>query len=147
MSISANYQYNIKTEVSESSINAATTTGSSITTAPGVHMLDAHDLELIRQYYVEILGPINAWKARDIELSIHAGMDASAILDAIEQTAMARRPSHYYLRAILRRYMSEGITTAEKAAQCREERRKERECANREKWSSWYASPEDQMPW
>lgn len=124
-----------------------TTTSSSIHTEPGVHMPSAQDLEVIREYYTDLLGPLNMFKARDIERAFECGLQVSAILDAIEQTALARRPSHPYLCAILRRYAADHITTVDEAIACRERRRYDREMAMRERWSTWYASPEDQMPW
>ena len=132
---------------STSACPAATTTSSSINTEPGVFSIDPSDLEVIRQYYVTLLGPLNYYKARDIERAAEAGIDASGILDALEQTAGARRPSHYYLRAVLARYISDGIHSAADAEAARERRRLERDTANRERWSNWYASPEDSMPW
>ena len=76
-------------------------TSSSYHTEPGV-LCAPHDLEAIRQGYEQVLGLLNVFKARDIEAALRSGLDAGAILDAIEETAMAPRPSHYYLRAILR---------------------------------------------
>lgn len=130
-----------------SSTTTSTTTSSSIHTEPGVHMPSAQDLEVIREYYTDLLGPLNMFKARDIERAFECGLQVSAILDAIEQTALARRPSHPYLCAILRRYAADHITTVDEATACRERRRYDREMAIRERWSTWYASPEDQMPW
>lgn len=138
---------NTTTNPSESAISTTTTTSSSIHTEPGVSQIDPIDLETVREYYTELLGPLNAWKARDIERAFDAGLDVSAVLDALEQTAGARRPSHYYLVAVLNRYVSDGITSAAAAEAARERRRFQRDQANREKWSRWYASPEDSMPW
>jgi hypothetical protein len=98
------------------------------------------DLEQIRQMYVDVLGPLNAIKARDIEQAIGAGLTASAILDAIEQTALAPRPAHAYLRAVLRRYVAEHVTTAEEAERTREAYRAQRAAAGRER-STWYDAP------
>lgn len=100
----------------------------------------AAELEAIRQEYVDEIGALNAIKARDIEAAIEAGVQASAILDAIEQTALAPRPSHYYLRAILRRYAAEGITTAEEAERSRGDFRTRRAAAGRDR-AEWWHNP------
>lgn len=125
---------------------AATTTSSSIAHGTG-RTIPPIDLEAIRTAYIDVLGALNAFKARDIEYGLENGLDASAILDALDQTAMAARPTHYYLRAIIRRYVNEGIHTAEEAEQSREEFRALREQAKRETWGTWYRNPEDDYPW
>lgn len=104
------------------------------------------DLEAIRTGYVDVLGQLNAYKAQDIERAIAFGLDASAILDALEQTALAPRPSHAYFRAILGRYISQDIKTAQDAERDRDKFRARREAANRER-AAWYADPADNMPW
>ena len=134
------------TTKSENRFAAAATGGSSYHTEPGVFKrreLEPMELEEIRQAYAEVLGPLNSVKAHDIETAIDAGLDGSAIVDAINETAMARRPSHYYLRAVLRRYMAEGIFTAARAEQLRQQRRRERMAANRRQWDNWYQGPDD----
>lgn len=113
-------------------------TSSSVSHGAGRVQLTAVELEMIRQGYVDAIGPLNAIKARDIETAIGAGVQASAILDAIEQTGLAPRPSHYYLRAILRRYASEGITTADEAERSRGDYRTRRAAAGREQTSWWH---------
>jgi hypothetical protein len=135
---------NTKTaERQRNKISSSTTT---IDTEPGVLLLHPVDMEAIRTGYVDILGPINAIKARAIEAAINSGLDASAILDALEQTALAARPSHAYLCAILRRYITQGIRTAADAEADREAYAARREAANRER-AAWYADPSDDMPW
>lgn len=130
-------------QATTSSFAATTTTGSSVNTRPGVHYLSPQDYETIRQAYVEILGNLNIWKARDIELAINDGMQVGAILEAIEQTAMARKPSHYYFRAILKRYQACGLLTAADVLRDREQRAHERYEANSAQWSAWYTNPND----
>ena len=87
------------------------------------------------------------FKAEAIEKAIDAGLEADAIMEAIKETAMARRPSHYYLAAILTRYMNDGLTTKAKIDAERFARRRERFISNRQRWSDWYESPEDAVPW
>ena len=121
-------------------------TSTTIDTEPGV-FLSPMDMEAIRQTYNDILGTLNFIKARDIEWAIRSGLKAGAILDAIEQTAMAHRPSHPYLVAILERYISYGIHTREDAERDRIAHKARRDAANRERWNAWYKNPEDDMPW
>lgn len=103
------------------------------------------DLEQIRTMYVDVLGALNAIKARDIEQAMNGGVTTSAILDALEQTALAPRPTHAYLRAVLRRYVAEGVTTAEEAERSREAYRAQRAAAGRER-SAWYDAPAPARP-
>lgn len=124
---------------------AGSSSTTTIHTDPGVFYLSPQDMETIRQYYSSILGPLNMVKAAAIERAIGAGLTASAILDALEQTALAPRPSHAYLTAILQRYMAEGITTAEEAEQQRFQRRHEREMARVEREHNWYMTPADEL--
>ena len=131
---------------SSSSTTSTSTTTSSYHTEPGVFLAD-EDLEAIRTAYNGVLGALNYVTARDIEWAIRNGLQASAILDAIDQTALAPRPSHYYLRAILRRYVTERITTAEAAEDQRHRRRAERDQANAETWGAWYRDPSANLPW
>ena len=94
--------------------------------------------EQIRQTYVDVLGALNCVKAHDIEEAVNLGLSASAVLDAIEQTALAPRPTHYYLRAVLRRYANWGIFTREAAEKDRNERRREQRLAQYRNESTWY---------
>ena len=131
----------------QASIQQDSRSGSSTTTyhtEPGVSVSE-WDLEIIRQQYNQVIGELNCVKAWDIERAIQNGIEVSAILDALEQTAMAPRPSHYYFRAIIVRYMQEGITTAEKAEAQREKRRNDRLMARIRKENTWYATPEDEI--
>lgn len=116
------------------------TTSSSIAHAAGRVQPTPMELEQIRQMYVDAIGPLNAIKARDIERAMTDGLTVTAILDAIEQTAYAPRPSHAYLRAVLRRYIAEGVHTAEDAERTREAYRAQRAATGRER-STWYDAP------
>ena len=129
-----------KSAATTDSYITTTTTSSSKATDPGV-LLDPAALEEIRQAYESVLGPLNSVKAYDIEHAIHAGLQTSAILDAIDQTAMAMNPTHYYLRAILRRYISDQIFTRERAERLRDIRRMAREARIESRWVAWYESP------
>lgn len=119
----------------------ATGTGTTTTyhTEPGV---SAQDLEEIRIHYEGVLRCyLNNVTAGDIEEAISAGLQASAILDALNQTAMAPRPSHYYFRAILKRYMREGITTREKAEEQRWKRKHDMEIRQDSQQRAWFTNP------
>lgn len=123
--------------------------GSSSTTTyhtePGV---SAYDLEVIRQHYEHVIKCyLNCITASDIEQAIASGLQTSAIIDALDETAMAPRPSHYYFRAILKRYMREGITTREKAEAQRWQRRREREINRMKREHEWYDSPNEELDW
>ena len=129
---------------SPSSTPSTSTTSTTMAHGAG-RILDPQDLEAIRTGYADVLGALNAVKARDIERAISCGLDASAILDAIEQTALAPRPSHAYLRAILERYAREEITSAERAERDREVHRLRQQSWRDEQTVAWYNPPMD--PW
>lgn len=116
-------------------------------TQPGVYSLERTvepwEYEIVRQYYEDILGELNLLKAKDIEWAMTNGLENTAVCDALEQTAMAPRPTHYYFRAILRRYVNHRILTKKDAEKERLERQRERAIAFRKNWSSWYSSPND----
>ena len=73
-------------------------------THPGVS-INPEDGNRIIAAYVENIGPaINAPVARLIEDFIKAGHTVDHVIDAIERTGFAPRPSPAYLRAVLRNY-------------------------------------------
>ena len=118
-----------------------TTTSSSTTTrahTAGRVPPTPFEWEQIRQTYVDVLGALNCVKAHDIEEAVNQGVQPSAILDAIEQTALAPRPTHYYLRAVLRRYANWGIFTREAAEKDRNERKREQRLAQYRNECTWY---------
>lgn len=139
-----NQEQSTEKRTTEQEPASATSTSTSIDTQPGVSALD---LDRIRRAYNDVLGELNIVKAHVIEDAIDAGLQTDAILDAIEQTAMARRPSHYYLAAILTRYQSDHLFTKKQIDADRCARRRERFISNRQRWADWYESPEDQLPW
>lgn len=126
-------------------MTAATTTSSSNDTAPGVFLASPQDLEAIREMYVSILGPLNVVKASIIERALRNGVKPDAIIYAINETAIARRPSHAYLCSILSRYMTDGILDMNAILREKAQRDRARADANAAKWG-WYASPEDDIP-
>lgn len=134
-------------EAAPTSTTYSTTTSTTTRdTEPGV-FCGPDDLETIRETYAGVLGGLNLVKARDIEQALTKGVQPSAILDAIEQTALAPRPSHAYLRAILRRYAAEGITTQAAAAADRERRRWKIETYKEQQRIAWYNPPAEDLFW
>ena len=69
-------------------------------------------LEAIREAYVACVGFMTASIAHEIEAAIKDGMFPEVVIDAIQQTGNAPRPSPYYLRTILRRWRPRGATTS-----------------------------------
>ena len=125
--------------------NTTSSTTTTYHTEPGV-LCTPVELEQIRTVYEDVIGRLNMVKARDIEEALRAGVTAEGIVDALEQTAMAPRPSHYYLRAILRRYAERGIYTIKDAERDRYIRRAQQRYA-REEREAWYKPVVDDDPW
>lgn len=104
----------INTSRSSSSSCSCSSTTTTVYTEPGVSknpLALQEDLHAIAQEYNNILGPMNMQIARFIERLLHDGMAANVILDALQETAWARRPSPQYFRAICARYYDRGILT------------------------------------
>ncbi len=94
------------TTSSNSSITSSSST-SSIYTVPGVQ----EDYQAIKEGYLSCIGDLKASVAWYIEGLISWGMEADVILNAIQETGWARKPSPHYMRAILERYKANGIKT------------------------------------
>ena len=125
---------------STSSSTTTTTTGN---TNPGVFSAGI-DYDYIRDTFLEVIGHMTIFHAKFIEKSITDGkLDTSAVIDALEQTSFAPRPSFPYFRAVLSRYVAEGIHSAEEAAQQRWARAIERADRNRDKEMRWYQEPNE----
>lgn len=122
-------------------IRNATTRRSSITTIhtdPGVFTANPQDLECIRTAYLGVCGPLTAPIAHFIEQCLTAGMEPAVIVDAIERTGWARRPSPFYLRAILQRYLREQIRTMEDVGFDDAERRQFQQQHGDDGWREWF---------
>lgn len=89
-----------------------------VSTPPGVHELD---LIQLKNAYSRLLGPMTAQVGWFFEELLTYGMEIDVIIDAIDQTGWARRPSPQYLRAILRRYKANGIRTMQQVVNNRSE--------------------------
>ena len=80
------------------------------------------DLMAIRDAYVTYVGqPMTAMVAHEVEAALADGMRPSVVIEAAKTTGDAPRPTPYYMRAVLRRWLRDGILTddaltADKAA-------------------------------
>ena len=76
----------------------------------------------IRDAYVTYIGqPMTAMVAHEVEAALADGMRPSVVIEAAKVTGDAPRPTPYYMRAVLRRWLRDGILTddalaADKAA-------------------------------
>lgn len=76
----------------------------------------------IRDAYVTYVGqPMTAMVAHEVEAALAEGMRPSVVIEAARVTGDAPRPTPYYMRAVLRRWIRDGILTddalaADKAA-------------------------------
>lgn len=122
-----------------------TSTSTTIAPEPGV-FCSPEDLDTIREYYTDSIGPLTGAIAYYIEGKIRRGMQPGVILDAINQTGWARRPSPHYLKAILDRLEMEGVKTVQQLDVNKMRRDRERDEANARQWRKWYRDPEEDLP-
>ncbi|MBR2698567.1 MAG: DnaD domain protein [Clostridia bacterium] len=85
-----------------------------------------------------VCGPLTAPIAHFIEQCLTEGMEPAVIVDAIERTGWARRPSPFYLRAILQRYRREQIRTMEDVGFDDAERRQFQQQHGDDGWREWF---------
>lgn len=70
------------------------------------------DLMAIRDAYVAYVGqPMTAMVAREVEAALADGMRPSVVIEAAKVTGDAPRPTPYYMRAVLRRWIRDSILT------------------------------------
>lgn len=70
------------------------------------------DLMAIRDAYVTYVGqPMTAMVAHEVEAALDEGMRPSVVIEAAKTTGDAPRPTPYYMRAVLRRWLRDGILT------------------------------------
>lgn len=79
-------------------------------TEPGVFMITADDAERICKAYNSAIGVLNGTVAAMIESAVKGGLTVDNIIQAINETAFAPRPSAAYLRAILRNWLKNGVS-------------------------------------
>ena len=138
---------NYKTETETSERQQTTTTSTYYYLPHGARrVLNPDELEQIRIAYNGVLGELNSVKARIIEFALTWGLDYTAIIDAIEQTALAPHPTHYYFQAIVNRYMNDRLITAKDAERDRYIRREKQ---RKEKWErdEWFEHRKDELPY
>ena len=123
--------------------SSTTTTSSSTHTAGRVSDLSAMDLEAIRLKYVDVLGGLNSVKAKCIDDALMNGCQPDVIIDAIEQAAMAARPSHYYFAKVLQRYVNEGLFTLADVERDRAARRLRRQEILQKRYVDWFIDPNE----
>lgn len=98
----------------------------------------AQDLEAIRVAYNGTIGPLTAPIAHFLEKCMAAGIEPAVIVDAIERTGWARRPSPFYLRAILQRYLREDIRTMADVLGDEADLRQYQQRNGDDGWREWY---------
>ena len=98
-------KYNFPSRISSMNTSSTSTTAS---TEPGV-LYNENDLLSIKQAYNDCIGDLKAAVAWYLEGLIKWGMEPEVILNAINETGWAKRPSPQYMRAILERYKAHGI--------------------------------------
>lgn len=104
-----NYETRTRRTTTSSTASSSTSSSStsSVYTDPGV----SQDYQAIKEGYCSAIGPLTAPVAWYLEGLMNDGMAPEVILNAIQETGWARRPSPQYLRAILERYRLHGIKT------------------------------------
>lgn len=121
------------------SIGRTNTSSISIHTQPGVCQLSPSDLEDIRIAYKTSLSmPLTSTVAHFIENCLYAGMHADVVIEAINRTGWAKRPTPFYLRAILNRFLQAQILTMQDVKDDEEERLDFQRQAGEDAWKYWY---------
>ena len=75
-------------------------------------VLSDEDKEVLRECYNDNIGEMTGAAAGVIERAFLAGIDVCDIIMAIEDTGLAPRPSRYYLKRILDRWIETGVTVS-----------------------------------
>lgn len=106
------------------------------------------DLMAIRDAYVTYVGqPMTAMVAREVEAALADGMRPSVVIEAAKTTGDAPRPTPYYMRAVLRRWLRDGILTDDALAADRATYEQQRAGMPDKAW--WQSNPAlryDQRP-
>lgn len=90
---------------SRTSSSTSTTTTTTVHTDPGV----SSKQRILEAYRACIGDQMTAAIAHYLELVLASGMSPDVIVHAIQETGWAKRPTAYYMRAILERYRRSGI--------------------------------------
>ena len=106
------------------------------------------DLMAIRDAYVTYVGqPMTAMVAHEVEAALAGGMRPSVVIDAAKVTGDAPRPTPYYMRAVLRRWLRDGILTDDALAADKAAFEQQQAAAPSKAW--WQSNPAlryDQRP-
>lgn len=98
------------------------------------------DLMAIRDAYVTYVGqPMTAMVAHEVEAALDEGMRPSVVIEAAKTTGDAPRPTPYYMRAVLRRWIRDGILTDDALAADRAAYEQQRAAKSSDDW--WRNNP------
>lgn len=98
------------------------------------------DLMAIRDAYVAYVGqPMTAMVAHEVEAALDEGMRPSVVIEAAKTTGDAPRPTPYYMRAVLRRWIRDGILTDDALAADRAAYEQQRAATSADDW--WRNNP------
>lgn len=133
----------VNQSVSEAVSRGSTSTSTSTTTTETRSRACSSDRDLmaIMEAYEQFIGPMNGAIQRIIGIALGAGMQAAVVLEAINTTAWAPRPSARYLAAILRRYQAQGISTIEDVMRDNDRFEQRVNSLKRRRDARWYDEP------
>lgn len=98
------------------------------------------DLMAIRDAYVTYVGqPMTAMVAHEVEAALAEGMRPSVVIEAAKTTGDAPRPTPYYMRAVLRRWLRDGILTDDALAADKAAYEQQRAATSADDW--WRNNP------
>lgn len=98
------------------------------------------DLMAIRDAYVTYVGqPMTAMVAHEVEAALADGMRPSVVIEAAKVTGDAPRPTPYYMRAVLRRWLRDGVLTDDALAADRAAYEQQRAAKSSDDW--WRNNP------
>ena len=104
------------------------------------HIITPDDLMAIRDAYVAYVGqPMTAMVAREVEAALADGMRPSVVIEAAKVTGDAPRPTPYYMRAVLRRWIRDSILTDDALAADRAAYEQQRAAKSSDDW--WRNNP------
>lgn len=101
-----------------------------------------HDLEVLRDAYETNVGLLTGVVQMTITNALEMGMELAVILDAINTTAWASRPSARYFAAILRRYQAAGIMTMDDVIRDNDQHEQRIQTYKRRRSARWYDEPQ-----
>lgn len=98
------------------------------------------DLMAIRDAYVTYVGqPMTAMVAHEVKAALANGMRPSVVIEATRVTGDAPRPTPYYMRAVLRRWLRDGILTDDALAADKAAYEQQRAATSADDW--WRNNP------